>query len=332
MSNVSIGLKRTKDKSMKKNHVGKWTKKHLLGIEELTPEEINLILDQAEGFKEILRRAIPKVPTLRGKTIVNLFCENSTRTKSSFELAAKRLSADTLNVSAETSSFSKGETLRDTARNIEAMKIDMIIMRHGCAGAPHFLTKCVDAAVINAGDGAHEHPTQALLDAFTIREKAGSIKGLKVSIIGDIAHSRVARSNIWALTKLEAEVTVCGPKTLMPAEIEKMGVKVTYSLEDALKDADVANVLRIQLERQKTSFFPSIREYVNTFGISSEILKKYAKKDLIIMHPGPINLGVELNQDVADSEYSVILDQVTNGMAVRMAVLFLLSQVKKGSK
>ncbi|MFQ5951871.1 MAG: aspartate carbamoyltransferase catalytic subunit [Candidatus Omnitrophota bacterium] len=306
----------------------KWTKKHLLGIEELSPEEILMILDQAANFKEVLERPIPKVPTLRGKTIVNLFCEPSTRTRASFELAAKRLSADTLNVTTSSSSFLKGETLKDTARNIEAMKIDMLIMRHACAGAPHFLAKHVDAAVINAGDGAHEHPTQALLDAFTIRENRGKIKGLKVSIIGDIAHSRVARSNIWTLTKLGAEVTVCGPKTMMPAQIEKMGVRATYDIKEALKGADVLNVLRIQLERQKKPIFPSIREYIKCYGVNSDLLEKYAKKDVLIMHPGPINRGVELTQDVADGKYSVILDQVTNGVAIRMAVLFLLSMGK----
>ncbi len=313
---------------MKKNTNIKWTKKHLLGIEELSKEEILLILDQAESFKEVLKRPIPKVPTLRGKTIVNLFCEASTRTRSSFELAAKRLSADTLNIAASSSSFLKGETLKDTARNIEAMNIDMIIMRHSCSGAPHFLARCIDASVINAGDGAHEHPTQALLDAFTIREKLGNIKGLNVSIIGDIAHSRVARSNIWALTKLGAKVTVCGPKTLIPVQIEKMGVKVTYDIAEAVEGADVLNVLRIQLERQEKALFPSIREYIKCFGITEELLDKYAKKEIIIMHPGPINRGVELSQDVADGKYSVILHQVTNGVAVRMAVLFLLSHIK----
>lgn len=314
---------------MKKKKEISWTKKHLLEIEELTKEEITLILDQAGHFKEVLSRPIPKVPALRGKTIVNLFCEPSTRTRASFELAAKRLSADTLNVAAGSSSFVKGETLKDTARNIEAMKIDMIVMRHKAAGAPHFLSKFVKASVVNAGDGSHEHPTQALLDAMTMREKLGKIEGLKVSIIGDISHSRVARSNIWALTKLGAEVTVCGPKTLIPREIEKMGVKVTYNIAEALGGADVINVLRIQLERQDKVFFPSIREYVKLFGITADRLKKHAKKDLVIMHPGPINRGVELSHDVADGEYSVILDQVTNGVAVRMAVLFLLSQIKK---
>jgi aspartate carbamoyltransferase catalytic subunit len=317
---------------MKKPKTTKWTKKHLLGIEELSAEEITLLLDQAENFKEILNRPIPKVPTLRGKTIVMLFCEPSTRTRSSFELAAKRLSADTLNVAVSSSSFLKGETLKDTARNIEAMKIDMIVMRHSCSGSSVFLANRVDASVVNAGDGSHEHPTQGLLDAFTIREKKGKIEGLNVSIIGDIAHSRVARSNIWAMTKLGARVTVCGPKTLIPAEIEKMGVKVTYDIREAIEGADVLNILRIQMERQKQNLFPSVREYARCFGIDSEKLAKYAKKDIIIMHPGPINRGVELSQDVADGKYSVILDQVTNGVAVRMAVLYLLSQSQSRDK
>lgn len=305
-----------------------WTKKHLLGIEELSEEEILLILDQAKGFKEVLERPIPKVPPLRGKTIVTLFCEPSTRTRTSFELAAKRLSADTLSVAAASSSFQKGETLKDTARNIEAMKVDMIIIRHSSAGAAHFLARTVDASVVNAGDGAHEHPTQALLDAFTMHEKFKRFKGLNVSIIGDIAHSRVARSNIWALTKLGANVTVCGPKTMMPVEIEKMGVRVTYDIKEALEGADALNILRIQFERQKEPLFPGTREYVKCFGINREKLRKYAKKDIVIMHPGPINRGVELSDDIADDEYSVILDQVTNGVAVRMAVLFLLSVTK----
>ncbi len=313
---------------MNKKSELKWTRKHLLGIEELSAEEIRLILDGVSGFKEVLGRPIPKVPALRGRTIVNLFCEPSTRTRSSFELAAKRLSADTLNVTASSSSFVKGETLKDTARNIEAMNIDMIVMRHSCPGAPHFLSRFIKTSIVNAGDGPHEHPTQALLDVYTIKEKLGRIEGLNVSIIGDIAHSRVARSNIWALTKLGAKVTVCGPKTLMPAGIEKMGVKVTYDITEAVKGADVLNVLRIQRERQKRAFFPSIREYVRCFGITAELLRKYAKKEVVIMHPGPINRGVELSQDVADGEYSVILDQVTNGVAVRMAVLFLLNQVR----
>ena len=313
---------------MEKKEKLNWTKKHLLGIEDLSKEEILTILDQSTAFKSVLKRPIPKVPPLRGKTIVMLFCEPSTRTRSSFELAAKRLSADTLSVATSTSSFLKGETLKDTARNIEAMKVEMIVMRHGCSGAPHFLSQCVNASVINAGDGSHEHPTQALLDVFTIKERLKKIEGLKVSIIGDIAHSRVARSNIFALTKLGAKVTVCGPKTLLPMGIEKTGAKVTSDLKEALEGADAINVLRIQLERQKEALFPTIREYRRTFGINAEVLRKHAKKEVLILHPGPINRGVELSQDVADSEFSVILDQVTNGVAVRMAVLFLLSLKK----
>ncbi|MFH1846099.1 MAG: aspartate carbamoyltransferase catalytic subunit [Candidatus Omnitrophota bacterium] len=306
----------------------KWTKKHLLGIEDLTKEEITLILDQARGFKEVMERPIPKVPTLRGKTVVTLFCEPSTRTKASFELAAKRLSADTISIASSSSSFLKGETLWDTVRNIEAMKTDVVIIRHKCAGAPHFLADKVTSSVINAGDGAHEHPTQALLDIYTIREKLGKIEGVNVSIIGDIRHSRVARSNILALTRMGAKVTVCGPKTLMPAEIEKMGTEVTYDIKKALKNADVINVLRIQQERQKSGFFPTIREYRKMFEITTKVLEQCAKKDILIMHPGPINRGVELSHDVADGKYSVILDQVTNGVAIRMAVLFLVGYVR----
>ncbi len=301
-----------------------WTKKDLLGLEELSVDEINLILDTAESFKEISAREIKKVPTLRGKTIVNLFFEPSTRTRTSFELAAKRLSADTVNISTPNSSMVKGETLKDMARNIEAMMVDVIVMRHSVSGAPHMLAKVVAPGVINAGDGAHEHPTQGLLDIFTIRDKKGKVKGLKVSIIGDIAHSRVARSSIWGLRKLGAEVTVCGPPTLMPPEIERMGVRVTYDLEEAIRDADVLSLLRIQLERQGRNLFPTLREYAKVFGVTGERLKD-AKGDLLIMHPGPINRGIELAPDVADGPRSVILDQVTNGVAVRMAVLFLMS-------
>lgn len=302
--------------------------KDLLGLENLTKEEIELILGQAESFREISERQIKKVPALRGKTVVNLFFEPSTRTRTSFELAAKRLSADTVSVAASSSSVLKGETLKDTARNIEAMKVDYIVMRHSSPGAPHMLAGILSPAVINAGDGSHEHPTQGLLDIFTIRRSKGKIEGLNVSIIGDIAHSRVARSNIFGLNKLGANVTVCGPKTLMPAEIEKMGVKVTHDLTEAVKDADVLNILRLQLERQNKGLFPSIREYAKRFGINKEVLDKYAKKDVLIMHPGPINRGIELSQDVADGPYSMILEQVTNGIAVRMAVLFLLSRKK----
>lgn len=301
----------------------KWTKKDLLGLEDLSADEIELILDTASSFKEISERAIKKVPTLRGKTVVMLFFEPSTRTRTSFELAAKRLSADTVSIAASTSSLQKGETLKDTARNIEAMKIDAIVIRHSSSGAPHILAKALKSSVINAGDGAHEHPTQGLLDIFTIKEKKGHIKGLNVSIIGDIMHSRVARSNIWGLTKLGANVTVCGPSTLIPPQIEKMNVKVTTNIKEAIEGADVLNVLRIQLERQKDKFFPTIREYAMKFGIDLEKLKG-AKKDILILHPGPINRGVELTPEVADGPYSVILGQVTNGIAVRMSVLFLL--------
>ncbi len=301
-----------------------WTRKDLLGLEDLSKEEIELILDTTENFKEVSEREVKKVPALRGKTVVNLFFEPSTRTKTSFELAAKRLSADVLNIAIQTSSTSKGETFKDTAKNIEAMKIDIIIMRHAASGAPHMLAKNVAASVINAGDGSHEHPTQGLLDIFTMQQKKGKIQGLKVSIVGDITHSRVARSNIWGLTKLGAQVTVCGPRTLIPEGIEKLGVRITHNIHEAIKDADVINILRIQNERQQKGLFPSIREYVNRFGINRDVLKG-AKKDLIIMHPGPINRGVELTPEVADGPSSVILEQVTNGIAVRMAALYLIA-------
>lgn len=306
----------------------KWRKKHLLGIADLSKDEINLIFDQAKGFKEVLTRPIPKVPALRGITIVMLFCEPSTRTRASFELAAKRIGADTMNMSVASSSFVKGETLKDTIRNIEAMRAEIVVMRHSCAGSPQMLSKWCDASVVNAGDGFHEHPTQALLDAFTLHEKFGDLSGLKVSLIGDIAHSRVALSNILALNKLGAHVTLCGPKTLIPPEIEKLGVRVTYDIKEAMDNADVLNVLRIQLERQTDAFFPTIREYVQRFGINKNLLKKYAKKDVVIMHPGPINREVELSNDVADGKHSVILEQVTNGVAVRMAVLYLINQFR----
>jgi len=311
-----------------------WTREHLLGLRELSKLEIETILNQTQVFKEILMRPIPKVPTLRGKTIANLFFEPSTRTKLSFELAAKRLSADTLNVSASSSSVLKGESIRDTAKNIRAMNVDIIIIRHSSPGVPYILSKTVDCSIVNAGDGAHEHPTQGLLDLFTIKEHKRKIDGLNVSIIGDIAHSRVARSNIWGLTKLGAKVTVCGPATLIPPYIEDMGVRITYDVKEAVKDADVINVLRIQKERQRGGLFPSLREYAAFFGINKNILK-YTKSGLLVMHPGPINRGVELSQEVADmvklddGSYSVILDQVTNGIAVRMAVLYLISIFKK---
>ena len=305
-----------------------WTRKDLLGLEELSKEEILHILNTADSFKEISLRPIKKVPALRGKTIVNFFFEPSTRTRTSFELAAKRLSADMLNISGSTSSITKGETLQDTIKNIEAMKVDAIIMRHSCSGAPHMLASRVTPSVINAGDGCHEHPTQALLDAYTIREKKGKIEGLNVSIIGDILHSRVARSNIWGLTKLGAKVMVCGPPTLIPPQIEKMGAKVTFDVNQAIKDADVIIILRIQLERQKEKFFPSLREYAIDYGIDLDKMKN-AKKNVLIMHPGPINREVEISSQVADGPYSVILDQVTNGLAVRMAVLYLVSSGKE---
>ncbi len=300
--------------------------KHLLGLEGVPKEEIELILKTAFSFKEILSRPIPKVPTLRGKTIVNLFFEPSTRTRISFELAEKRLSADTVNFSASGSSVQKGETLRDTIRNIEAMKMDMVVIRHSAAGAPHFLTRCIDATVINAGDGRHEHPTQALLDMMTLQERVGKLEGLKVAIVGDILHSRVARSNIYGLKTMGAEVAICGPKTLIPVEADQWGVEIFYHIDDAIRWADALNVLRIQLERQRTGLFPSLREYAAHFGVTRARLEA-AKKDVIIMHPGPINRGIEIENDLADSEFSVILDQVTNGVAVRMAVLYLKSGV-----
>lgn len=297
---------------------------HLLGLEGVPAQDITTILDTAENLKTILERRIPKVPTLRGMTIVNLFYEASTRTRISFELAEKRLSADTVNFSTSTSSVKKGETLRDTVRNIEAMKIDMIVVRHSAAGVPYFLTQCTNANIINAGDGQHEHPTQALLDMMTLRERWGTLQGKKVAIIGDIRHSRVAGSNIRGLVTMGAEVLLCGPRTLIPPGIEELGVHVTYNLDEAIAWADALNVLRIQLERQEKGLFPSIREYHAEFGITRTRLER-AKQELIIMHPGPINRGVELDSDVADSDASIILDQVTNGVAVRMAVLVLLS-------
>lgn len=302
----------------------RFERKHLLGLEGFSGEEISYILDTAESFKEVLSRPIPKVPTLRGKTIVNLFFEASTRTRISFELAEKRLSADSVNFSASGSSVAKGETLRDTARNIEAMKIEMVVVRHGAAGAPHFLTKCVDAAIINAGDGQHEHPTQGLLDLMTLRDKFKKLKGLKVAIVGDIAHSRVARSNIYGLQAVGAEVGLCGPSTFMPVEAEQWQAPIFNRIDEAIEWADVLNVLRIQLERQHRGLFPSIREYHNIFGVTRKRLER-AKKDVTIMHPGPINRGVEIESELADSEFSLILNQVTNGVAVRMAVLYLLS-------
>ena len=301
-----------------------WTKKHLLDIESLTAEEITTVLDTARTFKAVGERAIKKVPALRGKTVVNLFVEPSTRTRISFELAAQRLSADTVNFSAEASSFKKGETLKDTALTLEALNADFIIIRPGDIGAPHFLSRVLDAHVINAGDGAHEHPTQALLDAFTIREKKGRIAGLNVTILGDILYSRVARSDIWALTILGAKVKLCGPSTLVPKTFEQMGCRVTHDVDEAIRDADIINLLRIQHERQRKTMFPSIGEYTQLYGLTKARLAK-TKPDALIMHPGPINRGVEIDSEIADSNRSVILEQVTNGLAVRMAVLFLVN-------
>jgi aspartate carbamoyltransferase catalytic subunit len=305
-------------------------RKHLLGLEGMTAEEIGIILDTAASFREISERPVKKVPALRGKTIVNLFFEASTRTRASFELAEKRLSADTVNISKSGSSVAKGESLRDTAENLQAMKIDVIVIRHGAAGAPHFLASLLEASVVNAGDGAHEHPTQGLLDIFTLKGKLGDLKGKKVTIIGDITHSRVARSNIFGLVTLGADVTVCGPPTMIPPRIEELGVKVEMDLRRAIEDADAINVLRVQLERQKVNLFPSLDEYAVVYGINRKRVAMM-KPDCIIMHPGPINRGVEITQDVADSDRAVILEQVTNGVAIRMAVLYLLcEEVQKG--
>ena len=298
--------------------------RHLLGLEGMPADDINQILDTAISFKEVLSRTIPKVPTLRGVTIVNLFYEASTRTRISFELAEKRLSADTINFSASGSSVAKGESLKDTVQNIEAMKIDMVVIRHGASGAPHYLTTCCQSVVINAGDGSHEHPTQGLLDIFTMREKYGKIKGLKVVIVGDIKHSRVARSNIWGLLALGAKVSVCGPQTLLPLDVEKFGVKAYDDIDAALDGADVVNVLRLQKERQQGGLLPSLREYSRYYGITKERLGRL-NDNFTIMHPGPMNRGVEISSEVAEGPYSVILPQVTNGVAVRMAVLYLLS-------
>src|SRR5262245_33202229 len=301
-----------------------WTRKHLLDIQSLDSAEIVTVLETARAFKAVGERLIKKVPALRGKTVVNLFVEPSTRTRISFELAAQRLSADVINFTAEASSLKKGETLKDTARNLEALNADIIIIRHSATGAPHFLSRFLEASVVNAGDGAHEHPTQALLDIFTIREKKGNIEGLNVTILGDILYSRVARSNIWALTKLGAKVTLCGPATLVPRVFEQMGCRVTYNVDEAVADADITKLLRIQHERQRKTMFPSINEYANLFGLNRNRLAR-TKPDVLIMHPGPINRGVEIDSEIADCSRSVILEQVTNGLAVRMAVLFLVN-------
>jgi len=297
--------------------------KHLLGLQDLSKEDISTILKLAETFKQVILRPVKKVPTLKGKTIVNMFFEPSTRTKMSFELAAKRLSADVLNLQMSTSSVVKGETLLDTLATIEAMQIDMVVIRHGMSGVPLFLSKNIKSAVINAGDGMHEHPTQGLLDMFSIIEKKKKIEGLTVAIVGDILHSRVARSNIWGLTKLGAKVRVVGPSTLIPRDVEKLGVEVHTDLKTGLKDVDVVNILRMQLERQKKNLFPTIREYATLFGVNREKMK-YAKPDCLVMHPGPMNRGIEISPNVADGPQSVINEQVTNGVAIRMAVLYLL--------
>lgn len=305
-----------------------WTKKDLLGLYELSKEEIELILDTAASFKEISTREIKKVPALRGKTVVNLFYEPSTRTRVSFEVAAKRLSADVINIAAQESSVKKGETIIDTGTNIQALKADIIVIRHNSSGAAALLARHVNISVVNAGDGWHEHPTQALLDIFTLREKLGKIKGLHVVIVGDISHSRVARSNIWGLTKLGAKVTVCAPSMLVPVDIEKTGAQVSHDIDEALKNADAVNVLRMQFERDLKNAFPNQHEYFKKFGITKERLEKL-KKGIIVMHPGPLNRGIEISSEVADGANSVILEQVTNGIAVRMAVLFLVSQGKE---
>ena len=302
----------------------KFSQPHLLGIKDITRDDIELVFETADNFKAIINRPIKKVPSLRDVTVANIFFENSTRTRISFELAQKRLSADIVNFSASSSSVSTGETLIDTVNNILAMKVDMVVMRHPAPGACQFLAKHVDAQIINAGDGTHEHPTQALLDAYSIREKLGGVKGKKVVIVGDITHSRVALSNIYCLKKLGAEVMVCGPTTLIPKHIESLGVKVEHDLMKALNWCDVANMLRIQLERQEIKYFPSLREYSMLYGLDKERLDKL-NKEILIMHPGPINRGVEITSDVADSKHSIILDQVENGVATRMAVMYLLA-------
>jgi aspartate carbamoyltransferase catalytic subunit len=306
-----------------------WKRKHLLGLEELSREEIVHILDTAETFKDVSTRSVKKVPALRGRVVVNLFFEDSTRTRVSFGLAASRLDADVVDFSAKVSSLSKGETLIDTAKNIEAMGIDVIVIRHSAPGAPHYLAQCIDTPVVNAGDGSHEHPTQALLDMFTIREIKGKIEGLKVAIVGDIAHSRVARSNIWGLTKLGAKVVVVGPSTLLPKSMKTMGVDISHNLDEVLPQVDVINMLRVQRERITSNVFPSVEEYTRLFGLNSQRLGR-AKPDVMVMHPGPINRGVEITSDVADGKQSAILRQVTNGLAVRMAVLFLVNQAYRG--
>lgn len=302
-----------------------WQRKHLLGLRELSSEEITYILDTAQGFEQVSRRSVKKAPPLRGKVVVNLFFEDSTRTRNSFALAAGRLSADIIEFTKKSSSVSKGETLLDTARNLEAMGVDIVVVRHEAGGAPTFLSRNINASVVNAGDGYCEHPTQGLLDVYTIRKIKGTLEGLKIAIVGDIAHSRVARSDLWAMTKLGAEVTFVGPPTLMPAQVSRLPVKVSYRLDDIIDKVDVINMLRIQFERLGGNPFPSIREYSHYFGLTVERMKR-AKSDILVMHPGPINRGLEMESEVADGRNSVILEQVTNGLAVRMAVLFLVNQ------
>ncbi len=309
----------------------RWQHKHLLGLRDLTAEEITYILDTAKGFEQISTRSVKKAPPLRGRVVVNLFFEDSTRTRTSFALAANRLSADVIEFTKKASSVSKGETLLDTARNLEAMGIDMVVIRHGAGGAASFLSRNINACVINAGDGYCEHPTQGLLDVYTIAKLKGSLKGLKIAIVGDIAHSRVARSDMWAMTKLGAEVTFVGPPTLMPGAIDQLPVNVSYCLDEVIEKVDVINMLRIQFERQSSNPFPSVREYSHYFGLTAERMKK-AKPDIIVMHPGPINRGLEIESEVADGSNSVILDQVANGLAVRMAVLFLVNQAAAQKK
>jgi len=309
----------------KKTRQFRWRHKHLLGLRELSAEEITHILDTAKGFEQISTRSVKKAPPLRGKVVVNLFFEDSTRTRNSFALAANRLSADVIEFTKKTSSVSKGETLLDTARNLEAMGIDIVVIRHSAGGAPKFLSRSINACVVNAGDGFCEHPTQGLLDVYTIREIKGSLEGLKIAIVGDIAHSRVARSDMWAMTKLGAEVTFVGPPTLIPGQVDKLPVNVSYSLDEVIEKVDVVNILRIQFERLGGNPFPSVREYSHYFGLTVERMKR-AKPDILVMHPGPINRGLEMESEVADGANSVILQQVTNGLAVRMAVLFLVNQ------
>jgi aspartate carbamoyltransferase catalytic subunit len=311
--------------SAKKTNQFQWTRKHLIGLSDLSREELEFILDTAKGFEEISTRSIKKAPPLRGKVVVNMFFEDSTRTRNSFTLAANRLSADVIEFTKTSSSVSKGETLIDTARNLEAMGVDIVVIRHSAGGAPKLLTRSINACVVNAGDGFHEHPTQALLDVYTIREQRGSLDGLKIGIVGDIAHSRVARSNIYAMTKLGAEVTLIGPPTLMPGRVQDLPVKISHSLDAVIEELDVINMLRIQFERMGGNSFPSVREYSHYFGLTVERMER-AKPDIIVMHPGPMNRGVEIESEVADGPNSVILKQVANGLAVRMAVLFLVNQ------